>query len=140
MQLVPDQFPPPPPEPARTWNAYDEMVKWEAETGYTGDNLYLDWVKSWLLPEQEEAEQSDIPPAPPAPPPEEGAQDDASLRPDDALSRRSSRTSDGGPPREIRPAMRLKNLALAKKPQRAETPSGNSEAEREGGKDDVAAS
>ena len=69
MQLVHDQFPPPPPEPARTWNAYDEMVKWEAETGYTGDNLYLDWVKSWLLPEQEEAEQSDIPPAPPAPPP-----------------------------------------------------------------------
>ena len=52
MQLVHDQFSPPPPEPARTWNAYDEMVKWEAETGYTGDNLYLDWVKSWLLPEQ----------------------------------------------------------------------------------------
>jgi hypothetical protein len=111
------------------------MVKWEAETGYTGDNLYLDWVKSWLLPEQEDAEQNDIPPAPPAPP-QEVAQEDASLRPDDAVSQ----PSDGGPPREIRPNMRLKNLALAKKPpKKAETPSGNSEAEREGGKDDVAA-
>jgi CDGSH-type Zn-finger protein len=26
------------------------MVKWEKETAYTGDNLYFDWVTSWLNP------------------------------------------------------------------------------------------
>ena len=48
MELVPENFPRPPADPPQTWNAYDDMVTWEKETGYTGDDLYRDWVASWL--------------------------------------------------------------------------------------------
>ena len=40
----------PPADPSQKWNGYDDMVKWEKETAYTGDNLYFDWVTSWLNP------------------------------------------------------------------------------------------
>ena len=50
MELKPENFPRPPPDPPQTWLAYDDMVKWEKETAYTGDNLYFDWVTSWLNP------------------------------------------------------------------------------------------
>ena len=46
MERVPENF----PRPWNEWNAYDDMVKWEKETAYTGDNLYFDWVTSWLNP------------------------------------------------------------------------------------------
>ena len=49
MELVPENFPRPPPDPPQTWNAYDDMTKWEKETGYKGDDLYRDWVTSWLM-------------------------------------------------------------------------------------------
>jgi hypothetical protein len=102
-------------------------VKWERETGYTGDDLYLDWVKSWLIPEPEEGDASAIPPAPPAPPPPEmevppaGEASIATLppRPDDLMSQ----SSEGGP--RSKPQTRLKNASLAKKPARkADTASG----------------
>jgi hypothetical protein len=51
MELVPENFPRPPAHPPQTWNAYDDMVTWEKEIGYTGDDLYRDWVASWLCPE-----------------------------------------------------------------------------------------
>ena len=50
MELVPENFPRPAADTAQKWNAYDDMVKWEKETAYTGDNLYFDWVTSWLNP------------------------------------------------------------------------------------------
>merc|ERR1719313_2794880 len=50
MERAPANFPRPPADTAQTWNAYDDMVKWEKETAYTGDNLYFDWVASWLNP------------------------------------------------------------------------------------------
>merc|ERR1719409_1205603 len=57
MERVPENFPRPPADTPQEWNAYDrlgdyydDMVKWEKETAYTGDNLYFDWVTSWLNP------------------------------------------------------------------------------------------
>merc|ERR550514_1301804 len=57
MERVPENFPRPPADTPQEWNAYDrlgdyydDMVKWEKETAYTGDNLYFDWVASWLNP------------------------------------------------------------------------------------------